>query len=132
MLGGGNFAIADSNLPNNMYSTWFKPDIYHPDYQLMKYNKDLSASGMLTGPYARDARYAYTPNSLESLNTRPQYYRQETLEHMGKTMSNDFGSRVNFNNTINMANLNGVGASPTVGMTLYDSNTVRRISMRRR
>jgi len=134
----GNFVIADSNLPNNKYSTWFKPDIYHPEFQLMKYNTDLSASGRLTGPYARDAPYAYTQNSidnvssLDNIDDRPQYYSHDTKEYLGKTMSNNFGSRENFNSTINKNNLSGVGALPHPSLTLYDSNTIRQISARRR
>jgi hypothetical protein len=127
MQGAGAFTISDSDLPNNKYSTWFKPSVFHPDFQLMTYNKDLSASGKLTGPYARDAKYSYTNTA-----TRPQYYIQETLENMGQTMSDNYGSKRNFNNTVNYNNINRPGSEPTTTFTLYDEATVKKIGSRRR
>jgi hypothetical protein len=127
MQGAGAFTISDSDLPNNKYSTWFKPSVFHPDYQLMTYNKDLSASGKITGPYARDAKYSYTSKGM-----RPQYYIQETLENMGQTMSDNYGSRRNFNNTVNYNNINRPGSEPTTTFTLYDEVTVKKIGSRRR
>ena len=127
MQGAGAFTISDSDLPNNKYSTWFRPSVFHPDYQLMTYNKDLSASGKMTGPYARDAKYSYTSKGM-----RPQYYIQETLENMGDTMSDNYGSRRNFNNTINYNNMNRPGSEPATTFTLYDEATVKKIGSRRR
>jgi hypothetical protein len=133
MIGGEVVTRADDDLPNNNYNTWMKPSIYHPEYQLLNYNEDLSSGRIKEGPYARDAKYRFLP-----MDVRPQYYPIDTREPLGKTMSDSYGSRLNFGNTINRQNFNAVGAPAVTQRTaiysdsVYDNATIKQLGIKRR
>jgi hypothetical protein len=133
MIGGEMMTRADDDLPDNRYSTWVKPSIYHPEYQMMVYNTDLASSGGVrvttpqVGPYARDAKYRFLPQTV-----RPQYYPIDTREYLGKTMSDNFGSRLNFNDTLDVANLNRVGAMAKPTLSIYDNSTIKKLGVKYR
>jgi len=127
MIGGEMMTRADDDLPDNRYGTWVKPSIYHPEYQMMVYNTDLASSRVMEGPYARDAKYRFLPQ-----NVRPQYYPIDTREYLGKTMSDNFGSRLNFNDTLDVANLNKVGAMAKPTLSIYDNSTIKKLGVKYR
>jgi len=127
MIGGEMMTRADDDLPDNRYSTWVKPSIYHPEYQMMTYNDDLASSRVMEGPSYRDSKYRFLPMSV-----RPQYYPTETREYLGKTMSDNFGSRLNFNSTLDTANLNKVGGVVRPTLSIYDNSTIRKLGVRYR
>lgn len=127
MIGSEMMTRADDDLPDNRYSTWVRPSIYHPEYQMMVYNTDLASSRIMEGPYARDAKYRFLPQTV-----RPQYYPIDTREYLGKTMSDSYGSRLNFNATLDTANLNKVGAVAKPTMSIYDNSTIKKLGIKYR
>jgi hypothetical protein len=127
MIGSEMMTRADDDLPDNRYSTWVRPSIYHPEYQMMVYNTDLASSRIMEGPYARDSKYRFLPQTV-----RPQYYPIDTREYLGKTMSDSYGSRLNFNDTLDVANLNKVGAMAKPTLSIYDNSTIKKLGIKYR
>jgi hypothetical protein len=127
MQGASAFTLEDNNLPNNNFSTFMNPNsIYQPDYQLMKYNTDLSSTKTSTGNSSRQSQYRFTDE-----NQRPKYYTQTNLEYLGATMNNNYGSNPQVQ-THNLENLNKPGAYENPRISIFNSNCMKKLGIKTR
>jgi len=125
---GNNFMIDDNNLPDNKFSTWFKPNSYHPEYAIQQNNMDMSASGLNPGNNVRGSEWRFTdPEAM------PSRYQRENLEYLGKTMNNNFGQNPNHTGgTIKYQNLNRAGAYNPPMVSIFDNVSTRQLGVKRR